>query len=350
MNERERIRACIGFGETDAVPWQIDCTTGLARIIMEAGGIPEGQTFVRGKNALKYQHLHEYFGNHLCYVRSEAVDAYTEVEPGIFRDEWGVRWDRRIDRDIGTPLNVPLKKPDLDILQVPEPRAESRFAHFGPIIEANPGRYVVAKISRCLFERAWSLRGMENLLFDLTDNPSFVHELFEVITDFGLAVVDGLGEYAVDGVRFSDDWGGQLGMLMSPDTWRTFIRPHVERLYGRARERGYSVFIHCCGNVTPILDDLVEIGVNVFNPLQPETMDVGAVLKQYAGRLAFYGGLSIQQTLPFGNAEEVRAEVEHRLALGRRYGGYLIAPAHDMPPDVPLRNVQFMLDALRAQR
>ena len=350
MTEKERVGACIGFEETDAVPWQIDCTTELARIIMEEGGIPEGRSFVREKNALKYHHLYEYFGNHLCYVRTEPVDAYTEVEPMIWRDEWGVLWDRRINRDIGTPLSVPLERLNLDILEFPDPRAESRFAHFRPIIKANPDRYVVAKVSRCLFERAWSLRGMENLLIDLKDNPSFVHELFEAITDFGLAVVDGLGEYAVDGVRFSDDWGGQLGMLMSPDTWRTFIRPYAERLYGRARERGYSVLIHCCGNVTPILDDLVAIGVNMFNPLQPETMDVGAVLKRYAGRLAFYGGLSIQQTLPFGSAGEVRAEVKNRLDLARRYGGYLVAPAHDMPPDVPLRNVKAMLDALRLQQ
>jgi uroporphyrinogen decarboxylase len=109
------------------------------------------------------------------------------------------------------------------------------------------------------------------------------------------------------------------------------------------------VFIHSCGNVAPILDDLVEIGVNVFNPLQPETMDVETILARYAGRLAFYGGLSIQQTLPFGSAEEVREEVAGRLSLARRYGGYLIAPAHDMPPDVPPQNVQAMLEVLRAQ-
>jgi uroporphyrinogen decarboxylase len=349
MTEKERIRRCIGFKETDAVPWQIDCTTELARVIMEGRGMVEGRLFLRGRNVLKYHNLYEYFGNHLCYMRSEPVDGYTEVEPGICRDEWGVLWDRRIDRDIGNPVNVPLEKGNLDTLQIPNPRAASRFTHFGPIIEANPGRYVVVKISRCLFERAWSLRGMENLLIDLKENPSFVHELFEAITGFGLALIDSLGEYAVDGVRFSDDWGGQLGMLMGPDTWRAFIKPYAARLYRRAREGGYSVFIHSCGNVAPILDDLVEIGVNVFNPLQPETMDVETILARYAGRLAFYGGLSIQQTLPFGSAEEVREEVAGRLSLARRYGGYLIAPAHDMPPDVPPQNVQAMLEVLRAQ-
>ena len=349
MTERERVRKCIRFEDIDVIPWQIDCTTELARRIMEGHGIAEERHDVRGKNIFRYSGLQDYFGNHLCYLRSEAVDSYTEKEPYIVRDEWGVFWDRRIDRDIGTPVHVLLEGRDLSAVQVPDPRAEFRYEHFKPLIARNPHRYIVVKISRCLFERAWSLRGMENLLVDLKENPSFVHELFQLITEFNLAIIDSLGPYVVDGIRFSDDWGGQLGLLMSPDTWRTFVRPYAERMYARAHECGYDVFIHSCGNISAVLDDLVEIGVNVFNPLQPETMDVESVIERYAGRLAFWGGLSIQQTLPFATPGEVRSEVSHRLALARRCGGYLVGPSHDMPLDVPLENVAAMLEVLRAQ-
>jgi uroporphyrinogen decarboxylase len=223
---------------------------------------------------------------------------------------------------------------------------EERYAHFDALVSAGHNRFKVAKLSRCLFERAWSLRGMENLLIDFMENPSFVHELFGIIADFGLDIIESLKPFPIDAIRFSDDWGGQRGMLMSPDTWRSFIKPYMARLYAKAHERGYDVFIHCCGNILDILDDLVEIGVDVFNPIQPETMDVESVIGRYAGRLAFNGGLSIQQTLPFGTPSEVREEVENRIVLARKHGGYIVAPSHDMPPDIPVENIEAMRDVL----
>jgi len=237
----------------------------------------------------------------------------------------------------------------MDKLIVPNPRSEERYTHFNLLIEGNVQRYTVAKISRCLFERAWSLRGMENLLIDFMENPSFVYELFGIITEFGLQIIDALGPFPIDAIRFSDDWGGQLGMLMGPETWRNFIKPYLAKLYARAHEQGYDVFIHCCGNIVDVLDDLIEIGVDVFNPIQPETMAVAEVIHNYAGRLAFNGGLSIQHTLPFGTTSEVRQEVENRVELAKKHGGYIIAPSHDMPPDIPIQNIDAMLDVLYNQ-
>ena len=349
MAEKERVKRCIRFLEMDSIPWQIDCTAEMARIIMERRGIDGESLTVLGKNIFNYNRLYDFFGNHLCYIRTEAVNSTVEVEPCIWRDEWGVLWDRSVDRDIGTPVNTVLEHMSIDQVHVPEPFDDSRYAHFMPVIESNTHRYIVVKISRCLFERAWSLRGMENLLVDFMENPSFVHELFELITEFGLQIIDALEPFPIDGIRFSDDWGGQLGMLMSPKAWRSFIRPYLGRLYSRAHERGYDVFIHSCGNVSAVFDDLIEIGVDVFNPVQPETMDVEEVVGSYAGRLAFYGGLSIQHTLPFGTPEEVRQEVRSRLRLARKCGGYIVSPAHDMPPDIPVENIDAMLDVLQHQ-
>ena len=349
MREKERVKNCIRFRPTGIQPWQINFTTELARKVMDALGLETRKREVLGKNIAEFGALDDFCANHIAYVRNRAVNSFAEVEPGIFRDEWGVLWDRRIDRDIGVPVNCVLEEMRIEKLRVPDPRDPDRFAHFGPTIEANAGRYLLARFSYSLWERAWSLRGMANLMVDLVENPAFVRELLAAVTDYHLALLDALAGYPMDGVFFGDDYGGQQGLLMSPAMWRAFVKPCLARMFDRAHALGYDVFIHSCGKVTAILDDLVEIGLNVFNPFQPEVVDVERLIGQYAGRLAFYGGLSIQKTLPFGTEEDVRKEVSHRLELARRHGGYVIAPSHEMPPDIPVRNVLAMVKTLQRQ-
>ena len=148
---------------------------------------------------------------------------------------------------------------------------------------------------------------------------------------------------------FGDDWGQQHGLQMGPAHWRAFIRPRIARMYARVRAAGKYVFIHCCGKVEELFDDLVELGLNIFNPFQPEVMDVYALHAAYFGRLAFNGGVSTQRLLPFGSPHEVRTEVARMLHdLGAR-GGLVVAPAHDVPPDVPVENMLAMLDVLMNQ-
>ncbi len=349
MNEKQRIKNCIRYKELDIVPWQIDYTSEIAKQTMKELDLHKTNFTVLGKNIFQYNALDDYFGNHICYIRSTAVNSFVEVESNMWKDEWGVIWDRHIDRDIGTLKNILLESMNVRTLNVPDPSDQKRFMHFEPMIEAHSNRYILVKISRCLFERGWSLRGMENLMMDFIMNPLFVHELFEIITDFNLKLLENLKVYPIDGVRFSDDWGGQRGLLMSPETWRIFIKPYLKIMYDRAHTLGYDVFIHTCGDVTLLLEDLIEIGVDVFNPFQPEVMDIEKIIEKYAGKLAFNGGLSIQKTLPFGSSKEVRDEVIHRLKLAREYGGYIISPAHDMPPDIPLENIKAMLEVLHGQ-
>ncbi len=347
MNERQRVKAHIHFHETDRIPWQIGYTSELGGRLMDALGLDVPQHEVLGKNIFTFNRLDDYLGNHLAFVRNRAVNSLQEVKPHVFKDEWDVLWDRSIDRDIGTPVNCILGNMDLDSLAIPDPLNPDRFAHFAPTIEANTNRYLLVKFSYSLFERAWSLRGMENLMMDMVHHPSFVHELLDLITDFNLKLIDHLERYEIDGIYFGDDWGYQRGLLMSPDMWRTFIKPRIKRMYDRTHELGWDVFIHSCGNISAILDDLVEIGLNVFNPFQPEVIDIEEVIDRYARRLSFYGGISIQKTLPFGSTEEVKTEVRHRLELARKYGGYIVSPSHDMPPDIPVENVLAMLEVLR---
>jgi len=135
---------------------------------------------------------------------------------------------------------------------------------------------------------------------------------------------------------------------MGPALWREFIYPELKRMYGVVREAGKKVFIHSCGDVDELFDDLVDIGLNCFNPFQPEVMDVAALMPQYRGRLTFHGGLSTQRTLPYGTVADVRAESRQLLALGKQ-GSYIFAPAHAVEDDVPLENILAFIDEAQKQ-
>jgi uroporphyrinogen decarboxylase len=189
---------------------------------------------------------------------------------------------------------------------------------------------------------------MENLLIDFVDHPDFVDELMGAIAEWNIAQVEEALKYDIDCVYFGDDWGQQRGLQMGPAMWRRFIRPSAERMYRVVGDAGRYVMIHSCGDVDELFDDLVEMGVNCFNPFQPEVMDVDGLVRQYRGRLAFYGGLSTQKTLPYGTPEDVRDETEHLLSLGAE-GGYILSPAHDVPKDVPLENILAFIEVAHRQ-
>lgn len=349
MNGKERIKKCIRFGKVDKIPWQINYTTEIADKIMQYFKIDKLEYEILGKNIYAYNKLDDFLGNHIAYLRNRAVNSVKEIECGIYQDEWGVNWDRTIDKDIGVPINCILEDCDFSKLMIPDPDDPDRYAHFQPLIEANESRYILVKCGFNLFERAWSLRGMENLMVDFLKNPSFINELFEKITNFNLRIIENVKDFNIDGIFFGDDWGHQRGLLISPDVWKTFIKPYLKTMYKKTHESGYDVFIHSCGNITEVIDDLIDIELNVFNPFQPEVMDIEYMLKQYNHRLAFYGGISLQKTLPFGSTSAINSEIENRIGLATKYGGLIISPSHDMPPDVPVANIITMLKLLKSQ-
>jgi uroporphyrinogen decarboxylase len=189
---------------------------------------------------------------------------------------------------------------------------------------------------------------MENLMTDFYMNPDFVRELFDRITEYNVAQIRKAASYDIDAVVFGDDWGQQHGLQMGSDIWHEFIYPALRRMYSAVHDAGKYVLIHSCGDVDELFDDLVCIGVNCFNPFQPEVMDVVSLVKKYRGRLAFHGGLSTQRTLPFGTKDDVRRETQKLIELGGK-GGFILSPAHAVKGDVPLQNMVAFIDQALSQ-
>jgi uroporphyrinogen decarboxylase len=287
-------------------------------------------------------------GNHILALGTGLFEA-VDVGDDCVRDPFGVIWDRSCDKDIGIVKGQVLSEPTLKGYAFPDPLDDPGFSGIKGLIEQDTDeRYRVYHIGFSLFERAWSLRGMEALMIDFYENPAFARRLLGTIADFRIAQVREALRYDIDAVYFGDDWGSQRGLIMGPDLWREFIRPEMTRIFKEVRSAGKKVFLHSCGDVDELFDDLIGMGLNCFNPFQPEVMDVDSLLKRYRGRLAFQGGLSTQRILPFETPEAVRRETRRLLALGRE-GGYIFAPAHSVEGDVPVENIIAFIEEAQSQ-
>jgi uroporphyrinogen decarboxylase len=293
--------------------------------------------------------IYQRLANDICLTPVIRVEWGQRNALGRYRDEFGLEWDRSIDPDIGIPHYF-VTPENLDHIPWPDPHSPGRFELLQKNLKSYPDRFHIMCLDFSLYERAWGMRGLENIYLDMAEQPQFVEALLDRILDFNLKVIEaGLGACpGIDGVHFGDDFGDQNGISMGAKRWRKLIKPRLATQYGAVKAAGKKVSIHSCGRVQELLDDLVEIGVDLFNPFQPEVMDVEAFLERYRGRLAFWGGVSIQRLLPYGTVAEVQSRVDRLLGLGRR-GGYVIAPAHSVPADARVENVQALLQAVLAQ-
>jgi uroporphyrinogen decarboxylase len=332
MTRREVVRAVLEGQRPAYVPWSFGFTHEAAAKLHAHYGSTD---------------LDEVLQNHLLGL-GNGIGFFTDLPDQHVRDVFGVVWDRRVDRDIGMVANCCLPEPTLRNYQFPDPVAPMFFADIPERLRRSPERFRIFGLGFSLYERAWTLRGMENLMCDFVENPGFVHELLNAIGDYNCAQVRRALEFDIDAVYFGDDWGQQHGLQMGYQSWKAFIYPILRRMYAMVRAAGKFVFIHSCGDVDELFPDLIAAGLNCFNPFQPEVMDVASLLEQYRGRLTFHGGLSTQRTLPFGTPQDVARETRRLLELGRA-GSYILAPAHAVEGDVRLENMLAFIDVAQRQ-
>ncbi|HUX22427.1 MAG TPA: uroporphyrinogen-III decarboxylase-like protein, partial [Spirochaetia bacterium] len=209
MTKREVVEAVLDGGKPPYVPWSFGFTKEAKARLQEHYGVDD---------------LEEVLGNHLLKLGSD-IGFFTDLGDDCFQDVFGVKWDRRIDKDIGNVKEITLKEPSLSGYEFPDPCDERFFSEIDARIARFPERYRVFQIGFSLFERAWTLRGMENLFVDFIENPDFVRELLRAIVDYNIAQVRRALTYEIDAVYFGDDWGQQHGLLMGPKLWRELLFP-----------------------------------------------------------------------------------------------------------------------------
>ena len=332
MEKRSVVRLVLEGKQPPYVPWSFGFTKEAKAKLQEHFNQTDLEPFLQ---------------NHLLKLGSD-IGFFTDLGNDCVQDVFGVVWDRSVDKDIGIVKNQVIAKPTIEGISFPDPLDPCFFADIPEKIARYGDRFRVFQIGFSLYERAWTLRGLQTLMEDFYDNPEFVDQLFNTIADYNIAQLQEALKYDIDAVYFGDDWGQQRGLQMGPKLWRRFIYPVLQRMYSSVHQAGKFVFIHSCGDVDELFDDLIKIGVNCFNPFQPEVMDVMALLTNYRGRLVFHGGLSTQRTLPYGTVVDVVAESRRLLDHGRG-GGYIFAPAHDVEGDVPLANMLAFIQVAQSQ-
>ncbi len=331
MDRREVVRLAIEGDAVPYVPWFCGFTVPAAEKLRKHLDVDDVERAV---------------DSHL--VKLGNAGFYKDIGNGRVRDYFGVVWDRSVDKDIGVVEGSVLEEPTFAGYEFPDPEGEAIFGGLDEAIERNRDYFRMFKIGFSLYERAWTLRGMENLLVDFVAHPEFVHELLGAIADFNIVQIKKALRYDIDAFYLGDDWGQQWGLQMGPKLWREFIRPQLVRMYRVIKDAGKYIILHSCGKVDELFDDLIEMGLDCFNPFQPEVMDVFALMERYHGRLAFHGGLSTQETLPNGTVEDVKAESAKLIEAGMK-GGYIFSPAHAVQRDVPVENIMAFVELLHNQ-
>ncbi len=334
MTKKERVKAAMAHVETDLVPYQMDCLSAAEKKLREHFGIED---------------LDQVVGNHIAMFEPSYYSLFKTVDlgPRKFRDAFGATWELKPGEDIGTVIEHPLKEPTLQGYDFPDAAKIWELDEVPAFLERNSDKFIVGAIGFSLYERAWIMRGIEPVLMDFMENPSFVEELFDRITEFNLAIVTCMCRFPVDAFHFGDDWGQQKGLIINPKLWRKIFKQRLRRLYDAVHLAGLPVSIHSCGDITAILPDLIEIGVNMVTPLQAEALDFNFLKREYGKELTFWGGVSTQRTLPHGTPADVRAEIRDRIRVLGKGGGYILAPSHELQGDVPLENMLAFLDEAR---
>ena len=267
-----------------------------------------------------------------------------KVDDNSFIDPFGVRWIR--SHASYQFVDPPLSRPD--IKQIPEIPllTEDDVEKIRTIRRHNHDKFIYYQFTMTFGERLWALRGLEQYLVDLVERPRFVHEALDLLLEMHLKALEVLVTLPIDGVTFGDDFGSQKGMMISPDMFRRFYKARLGKMYEYVRSAGLIAGAHSCGDNTPIFRDFVEIGLQLFHPLQPECMDIQAIKAEFGKDLAFRGGIGVQRGVAHGSPGDVRQEVFNAVEILSEGGGYLLEPVKPLSQETPIENVVAFVEAV----
>ena len=362
MNSKERVLAAFGHRDTppDRVPIQFDLCRSLIEDLSAKHGLEPDYTMSYYED-LSYRisanELRVAMGSDCVVVGGEIAQDFTPENIGddVVTNEFGMHMKPTslYIEVVKCPLHEAETVADIEAYNFPDPYAPGRFdkAH-RDIARFGDTHFVIGDCELSLFELAWHLTGMEKYLIDLMSEEDYIEALNDKVEEWTTGLAVQLVEAGVDAIWLGEDLGTQVSMLISPDLWRQAFKPRHERVIAKLKAINPEIVIimHSDGAVAPLLDDMIEIGVDVYNPVQPNVPGSDPVeLKQrYGGRISFFGGIDQQHLMPSGDIEALEKEMKLRAGILGEGGGYLMAPAHIVQADVAPETVEAMLRIARS--
>ena len=331
MTSRERVCRALEFDHPDRVPRQM--------WMLPVARLEHGQAV----DQLLSRWPTDISGPEVPNPALEALTRGDRTAVGQYRDEWGCLFENIHAGVIGQvkqPLlddwsKLDVVRPPIEALQI-DTDAINRRCIAGD-------QYMLAGCNPRVFERMQFLAGSENLLMDLADPPDALRQLIEMIHEFNCRELQVWAATAVDGLAFSDDWGGQYSLLISPDLWRQMFKPLYADYIRIAHDAGKKMFMHSDGHIFDIYEDLIEIGLDAINS-QLFCMDIAEIGRRFAGRITFWGEIDRQHILPYGTAEQVRHAVKRVIkALHRPQGG--VIAQFELGAGAKIENAQAVFEA-----
>lgn len=321
MTKREIVLRTLRHEESDVIPYYLDLTEGELEKMIAYTGDPL------------------YFEHSESYLAQERNESFTDLGDGKFKDMFHVIWDKGAQEgDFGIAIGHPIPDCEIGDYVFPEPDEKLIREKCERLVQQKD-KFTMYIIGFSLYERLWTLHGTFQTLVDFLEEPEFITEVLDKIVEYNCKVVDIVAEYPIDCIFFGDDWGQQKGLQMGLPIWQEFLKPQLKKMYDHVKKYGMYVAQHSCGDCREVFPDLVELGLDIYNTFQPEVYDITEFKKKFGNKITFFGGISTQCILPFKTPEEVKAEMHRVMDILGKDGGYILAPTHAMPADIPPENV-----------
>jgi uroporphyrinogen decarboxylase len=351
MKPRERVEIALNHEEPDRCPMQISFTPEFAARLRQDMEL-RGRAVHNPHGAGNTYELERELGEDVLLTSVGWANSYY-MDDKPYVDEWGVGWTVH---PYQTPFGLghyteitthPLADDDaISRYHPPDPNRLELYTDADQVIRDFKDEYWIVGVTvTTIFETAWALRGLEQMMIDMVVDPDLANHILDIPYDYHLMAAKRLVEMGVDMIWTGDDVGSQQGMLFSPKMWRKYFKWRMANLISelKAVNPDVKVAYHSDGDVGRIIPELIEIGLDLLNPIQPACMDPAGIKEKYGDRLCFWGTIDEQHTLPFGTPADVEAEVLRRLQTVGKGGGLILAPTHHVQLDTPMENFWAMV-------
>jgi len=336
MTAREIIQKRLNHEGTDVTPYDIHIEPELEKRLAKFYNDPDWRAGKLREFTCSYMNV----DNQLLYW----------IDDKYQKDAYGALW--RMDKKPWHLEKPPLGEPTLDGYDFPGPEVFTKqiFENKTEAIkkyEANDEQYRLINMGWGIFEHTWRLRGFENTLIDMIDNEDYYFEVTSLLTENYVKSIQACADIPADAFLFGDDWGDQRGIIFGPTLWRKFLKPCWNKIYSEVHKQNKKVIHHSCGSVAEIYEDLIEIGMDCHESVQPEAAGMAPeILKEKWGdRMSFWGSLGSQGILNDGTPDEIKREIFRLADLFKKDGGYVLAPAKPLVDNMDINRAVAVIEA-----